>query len=76
MVSQDGKNYTQVFSEEYDPIQSWWHIENINMPVNKKQIKYLRITAENIGTKPTQSGHFAKDNKALMVFDELDIVEK
>ena len=76
MVSQDGKSYTQVFSEEYDPIQSWWHIENINMPVNKKQIKYLRITAENIGTKPTQSGHFEKDDKALMVFDELDIMEK
>ena len=76
MVSHDGKNYTQVFSEDYDPIQAWWHIENIHMPVNKKQIKYLRITAENIGTKPTRSGHFAKDDKALMVFDELNIVEK
>ena len=76
LVSQDGKKYTKVFSEKYDPIQSWWHIENIKMPVNKEQIKYLKINAESIGTKPTQSGHFAKDNKALMVFDELAIVEK
>ena len=75
-VSRDGENYIEVFSEKYEPIQSWWHIENINMPVEQKQIKFLKIKAENIGTKPTKSGHFAKDNKALMVFDELDVVEQ